>query len=113
VSWNHPDGYGLSVRWRYFGGVDLDTTSDNTNLVGPRTRLEDLRLGSRNYIDLAANFRIGDHYNFRLGVNNVLDKDPPLSGSNNCPAGPCSGNTWSQVYDALGRYIFAGVTLDF
>ena len=25
----------------------------------------------------------------------------------------CSGNTFPNVYDALGRYIFAGVTLDF
>ena len=123
VSWNHPDGYGLGLRWRYFGGVDLDATEGrlttggegNSNFppgAGPR-RPNDLRLGSRNYVDLAFNFRIGDHYNFRLGVNNLLDKDPPLTGATNCPAGPCNGNTWAQVYDALGRYIFAGVTLDF
>ena len=66
-----------------------------------------------NYIDLAANFRVGDHFNFRLGVNNLFDSEPPLTGQTNCPAGPCNGNTWAQVYDALGRYIFAGVTLDF
>ena len=114
VTWNHPDGYGVTARWRYFGGVDLDATADNTNFPGAgNLRPEDLRLGSRNYIDLALNFRIGDHYNFRLGVNNLLDKDPPLTGATNCPAGPCNGNTWAQVYDSLGRYIFAGVTLDF
>ena len=127
VSWTHPDGYGLSVRWRHFGSVDLDATegrgsealggrgaSGNSNFPGSgNLRPEDLRLGSRNYIDLALNFRVGDHYNFRLGVNNILDKDPPLSGATNCPAGPCNGNTWAQVYDALGRYIFAGVTLNF
>jgi outer membrane receptor protein involved in Fe transport len=112
VTWNHPDGYGLSVRWRYFGHVLLDTTSDNPNLSGG-VRPNDERLGDQNYIDLAANFRIGDHYNFRLGVNNLFDQQPPLTGATNCPAGPCNGNTWAQVYDALGRYIFAGVTLDF
>jgi iron complex outermembrane recepter protein len=114
LSWSHPDGYGLTLRWRYFQGVDLDATSDNPNLNNAgRQRPEDLRLGSRNYIDLALNFRVGDHYAFRLGVNNLLDKDPPLTGQTNCPAGPCNGNTWAQVYDSLGRYIFAGVTLDF
>ena len=112
LSWNHPDGYGLSVRWRYFGHVLLDATSDNPNLNGP-VNPTDERLGDQNYIDLTANFRIGDHYNFRLGVNNLFDQQPPLTGQDNCPAGPCNGNTWAQVYDALGRYIFAGVTLDF
>jgi outer membrane receptor protein involved in Fe transport len=46
-------------------------------------------------------------------VNNILDKDPPLVGGQACPAGICNGNAYTQVYDALGRYIFAGVTLDF
>ena len=82
-------------------------------LAGGNIQPENQELSSVNYIDLALNFRVGDHYNFRLGVNNILDKDPPLSGATNCPAGPCNGNTWAQVYDALGRYIFAGVTLDF
>ena len=114
LSWNHPDGYGLSVRWRYLGHVELDAFDDNPNLNNPDIQNEaDQRLGSQNYIDLTANFRIGDHYNFRLGVNNLFDTEPPLTGQDNCPAGPCNGNTWAQVYDALGRYIFAGVTLDF
>ncbi len=113
LSWNHPDGYGASLRWRYFGGVDVDDLSDDPDLAGVNTQPGNDHLGSVNYLDLALNFRIGDHYNFRLGVNNVLDRDPPVNGSQVCPAGPCNGNTWAQVYDALGRYVFAGVTLDF
>jgi len=127
VSWNHPDGYGLSVRWRYFGAVDVDATQGtgpvanggagpdgNSNFPGGgNLRPADLHFNSQSYIDLALNFRVGDHYNFRLGVNNLLDRDPPLSGQTNCPAGPCNGNVWAQVYDSLGRYIFAGITLDF
>ena len=104
VSWTHPDGYGTTVRWRYFGSVDNDQGD---------TRPGNDHLNAVNYIDLALNFRVGDHYNFRLGVNNLLDKEPPINGSQVCPAGPCNGNTWAQVYDALGRYIFAGVTLNF
>ena len=45
--------------------------------------------------------------------NNVFDNDPPLSGSSNCPTGPCNQNVWPQVYDALGRYFFIGLTADF
>jgi iron complex outermembrane recepter protein len=127
LSYNHPDGYGLTVRWRYFGSTDLDATrgtastaagglgaGGNTNFPGANNlRPADLHLRSINYFDLAANFRIGDHYSFRLGVNNVFDKDPPLIGQTNCPGVTCNGNTFANVYDSLGRYIFAGVTLDF
>ena len=36
----------------------------------------------------------------------------PLGGEvSNAPFG--NGNTFPQVYDALGRYLFAGVTVDF
>ena len=47
----------------------------------------------------------------RLGVNNVLDEDPPLSSV--VGTAPGNGNTYPQVYDALGRYIFMGATFDF
>ena len=56
---------------------------------------------------------VGDHYKFSLGANNVLDKAPPTTGSQSCPAGSCNGNVFAQTYDALGRYVYAGVTLDF
>lgn len=127
ISYNHPDGYGLTVRWRYFGSVDVDATrgtgptanggsgtAGNSNFPGGNNlRPADLHLEAQNYFDIAATFRIGDHYNFRLGVNNVLDDSPPLVGQTNCPGVTCNGNTFANVYDALGRYIFAGVTLDF
>ena len=53
----------------------------------------------------------------RLGVNNVLDKDPPVlaatSGPYSLPPPFFNGNTYPQVYDTLGRYLFANVTIDF
>jgi outer membrane receptor protein involved in Fe transport len=49
----------------------------------------------------------------RLGINNVADKDPPLYGAANCIAVYCNGNTFPQVYDTLGRYVFLGITADF
>ena len=110
---NTPQGIGVSLQWRYVGKVKADTGADT---LGPGNRI-----GAQSYFDLATTFTFGDHYNFRLGVNNILDKLPPMttsgntgvSGSNHCPTGPCNGNTWPGVYDALGRFIYAGVTLDF
>jgi outer membrane receptor protein involved in Fe transport len=106
VGFDFTNGVGASVRWRHFGAVDLDNLSATTppGIAG---------FDAQNYFDLAFTFEVGDNYNFRLGANNILDKSPPLTGQQACPAGFCNGNTFSQVYDALGRYIYAGVTLDF
>ena len=111
LTWTTPDDIGLSVQWRHFGSVKQDTTSSQPALAGASQPAHD-KLRAMNYIDLAATFRVMDNYNFRLGVNNVFDSNPPLVGSQACPAVICA-NTYAQVYDVLGRYIYAGVTLDF
>ena len=36
----------------------------------------------------------------------------PLTGVN-CSATFCNGNTYPQVYDALGRFVFVGLSADF
>lgn len=122
VSFDMPSGLGASLRWRYFDGVTVDALEDNDNLrstsaAGPTpggiARPGLASFGSVNYFDLAFNWQVGDNYNFRLGANNILDKSPPTTGSQACPAGPCNGNVYAQVYDTLGRYIYAGVTLEF
>lgn len=104
VTWTGPHGIGASLRWRYFGPVDIDGTALQPN---------NLKIPAQNYFDLSLTFRMNNHYSFRLGANNIFDREPPLVGSQACPAVICSGNTYAQVYDALGRYIYAGVTLDF
>ncbi len=53
------------------------------------------------------------NYKFRLGANNLFDKSAAAGRVAGLPRVFCNGNTYSQVYDALGRYIYAGVTLDF
>jgi outer membrane receptor protein involved in Fe transport len=122
IGYNSPEGLGLSLRWRYYSAVTIDALDSNPNLrnvaaTGPApggvARPGLARLGAQNYFDLSFTARIGDHYNFRLGANNLLDRQPPLTGSQSCPAGPCNGNTWPGVYEAIGRYIYAGFTLDF
>ena len=121
VSLNTPQGIGVSLQWRYIGTVKSDALSDNPSLNGDFVYDPGAKIGAQSYFDLATTFSFGDHYNFRLGVNNIFDKMPPMTtsgsssraGSNQCPTGPCNGNTWPAVYDALGRYIYAGVTLDF
>ncbi|MDB5692715.1 MAG: TonB-dependent receptor [Alphaproteobacteria bacterium] len=119
VTWNGPDGIGVSLQWRYLEHVAVDVSSTQPALTGPFSPFI-AKIPPQSYFDLALTAKIGDHYNFRLGVNNIFDKPPPIIGSNGtssainaCPGVFCNGNTFPGTYDALGRYIFAGVTLDF
>ena len=113
------NGLSLSLAWRYFKSVKLDRSSSDTTLAGAFVPVN-AKIPSQSYFDLAATFDITDQYTFRLGVQNLLDRDPPIIGSNGssaainaCTAVFCSGNTFPNVYDAMGRYLYAGVTLKF
>jgi outer membrane receptor protein involved in Fe transport len=116
LSWSGSDGIGLSLAWRHFAPVAIDRSSDQSVLAGPFSP-GIARLRSQDYFDVTAIFRIASNYRLRLGVNNLFDREPPIVGSgptnaqNGCVA-LCSGNSFPQIYDVLGRYIFAGVTLD-
>jgi len=121
VTLQMPSGVGFSLQMRRIGKVDADSTSSNPSLQGDFVFDPGSKIKAQTYFDLATTFTFGDHYNFRLGVNNIFDKLPPMTtsgnaaraGTNQCPTGPCNGNTWPATYDALGRYIYAGATLDF
>jgi len=113
-----PNGLGVSGQWRYFSSVKNDGLSGDCDIssapgcvanVAPANQ----RINPQSYFDLAFTARVGDRFNFRLGANNLLDKAPPVVGGevSNAPFG--NGNTFPQVYDALGRFLFAGVTIDY
>jgi len=115
TTWTAPYGNdyysGLTVsgQWRYIGKVEADELSQ------PVSR--DAKLGAQTYIDLYSSVTVFKSYTFRLGINNLLDNNPPIVGGANDLAGALpsvfgNGNTFPQVYDSLGRYIFFGVTMD-
>ena len=71
----------------------------------------DKTLASQNYIDLGATFTFAEHYTINAGINNIFDdrrRSARLVGT-----GQGNGNTYPQVYDALGRYIFVGLSAKF
>ena len=115
TTWTTPwSDIAISAQWRYIGGVDVDASSDDPTLHNDDLIFEtDKRLKSRSYIDLSASFSVRDVYKINLGINNVFDIDPPLVGGSNCPSGSCNGNTYSQVYDTLGRYGFLRLSREF
>lgn len=102
LAYQSPIDLDLTLTWRYYGEVDL--------FVDPLPNRVDATFEAENYFDLAGTYRLRDSVTLRAGVNNVLDNNPPLSASVGTTG---NGNTFPQTYDALGRYFFAGVTLDF
>jgi iron complex outermembrane recepter protein len=116
VTWTSASGINVSAAWRYFASVKLDKTSADFDLRQANQATlqpQSLKIGSQSYFDLATAIHFAEKYSFNLGVNNILDKSPPVVGSNALTGVTGNGNTFPQVYDALGRYIYAGVTLDF
>ena len=105
-----PNGIGASVQWRYFGGTTLDTLDSNPALNGGTVggNPGNTHMDKRSYFDLAFTARMAQKLNLRLGVNNIFDKDPPVQGLSQG-----NGNTYPQMFDGMGRYMFAGFTVDF
>ena len=117
-----PDGLGISGQWRHFsavhcraiiGGLPADAGCQAKFHGVIYQRPGNLQLNQANFFDLALTARVTQKFNLRIGANNILDTAPPVAGGEVIPAGFGNGNTYPQVYDSLGRYIFAGVTLDF
>jgi len=100
------------VSWRHIDSVDVELSNSNPFLAGDFFPVVKT-LSARDYIDLAASWAVTKEVTLWAGVNNVFDKDPPITDSS--IAGPPfgNGNTYPQVYDALGRKVFASLTVKF
>ncbi len=93
------------LTWRYISSVDQYTTSP--------TLVNDLEATS--YFDVSGSYTVSESLGLRAGINNVLDQDPPLTSLAGYGGNEIDGraNTYPQVYDAQGRYIFVGATYTF
>jgi len=111
ATWDSSHGISLSLQWRHLGGVKLAALDPKFNLtdeISPGFT----KLRAQDYFDVATVFRVRKGLELRLGVNNVMDRQPPLVVSNTAAGdGPYNANTYPTWYDPLGRYIFASVAM--
>lgn len=116
LTWESRGAPSVSLHWRRIGKVTLAAASGDPVFERPFSPF-DARIGAQDYFDLSALFRIRRDYVLRLGVRNIFDREPPLVTTNSpfgaCIAPACNGNTYPQFYDPLGRFLFAGVTVNF
>lgn len=112
VTWALPGNVDVGANWRYIGKVSLDNNSQDPTLHFAEDGVYNsvnARLPAINYIDLMARWEIKKDLSLRAGVNNLLDKDPPLA-SFDLTSG---GVNWYSTYDALGRQFYAALMAKF
>ena len=65
------------------------------------------------YIDLTARFSVTKTLELTIGVSNLFNEKPPLTGTNAGTTSFNSGNTYPSTYDTLGRTYAASARIRF
>jgi outer membrane receptor protein involved in Fe transport len=113
TTWQMPWDVSASLTWRYIGGVKLDNNDSDPTLNFAKFHQYNYfnaEIPSYGYLDIAATWNVTKGFELRGGINNVLDKDPPLATFEITAGG--AANTYS-TYDALGRQMFIAFTAKF
>ena len=112
TTWSTPWNVDLSLNWRYIASVTAEAFSSNQWLGDPIHAWPDQKtLSAQNYLDLAMVYTFAENYTINAGINNITDEEPPLTSYQGAPYG--NGNTFPSVYDALGMYMFVGISAKF
>jgi len=121
LTWDTPWKFLLSAQWRFIGPTSFDNNSTNPLLQGNEeasagtTSTYDAynaRIPTLSYLDLTAVWHALGNLELRAGVNNVLDKDPPIVPSGDITANSGPANSY-PTYDYLGRQVFVAFTAKF
>lgn len=121
----------VSLLWRYIDGMKYEpqqfadelaaAQGDPANCPDPlgadpgacMIDPQFLRIKSAHYFDLSTRFGISDNLTVTFGVQNLLDRKPPIVGNSAGSTTYNSGNTYPATYDALGRRYALGVRVKF
>jgi outer membrane receptor protein involved in Fe transport len=115
VMWDTPYNFSVSLGWRMLGPVKNDDASPN-DAIGDPANLDLLRandvyeFAAHHYIDLSATYQLTKKYRFVAGINNLLDKEPPLAAG---MQDNDYGTGFYGTYDPMGRYVFSGIQFTF
>ena len=104
LGWSNG-AFGANLAWRYLSSVEQFATAPT----------EVNFLDATSFFDFSVRYDVSEDVQLRAGVNNVFDQDPPLTSLAGFGGGETAGrgNTYPQIYDAQGRFLFAGATVRF
>ena len=102
----------ISLRWRFEGKTQdsrIQNVFNGTQRIGTDPALLPRPyVGATSYFDLSLGLEVSEALSFNLGVNNLLDKKPPVIGS-----AAEQANTLPSFYDVLGRDFFVSARMKF
>jgi outer membrane receptor protein involved in Fe transport len=115
AAWQTNFNTTFALGWRFTSRVTNEELSDETDLAVPaRTQLWTVNgsheIPAFNFFDFAATYKFKDGVNFTLGVNNLLDKEPPLGAG---LSDVDFGAGFYNFYDSLGRTVYANFQFQF
>jgi iron complex outermembrane recepter protein len=102
------DSWTANIRWRYIGELDYVLTNGNPGTQDQILVNNGGKVSAWNYLDLSGSFDVTKNVTLTAGVNNVLDKAPPMVGGTLILNANSIGG-----YDQLGRFLFANVRVRF
>ena len=98
--------FNTQLTWQMLGGVDdgflqsAGATEDDAPTVAS--------IGDEHYFNASVTADVLESTQITLGINNLLDNNPPVIGDNDEQA-----NTYPSTYDVFGRTFFASVRFGF
>jgi len=119
----------LSLLWRHIDKMKYEPAAYAEQVAGaiangctdpagadPDSCVFDARyrkIKAADYFDLTAQFMATEHFTLTLVVQNLLNRKPPIVGSDIGSSTYNSGNTYPSTYDALGRRFVATAQVKF
>ena len=117
--------WSMSLRHQFWPSVD--PAACGTPVATPTSCSDALATGggvqeSYDLFALSGSYQFGDKYTLRVGVENLFDTEPPITGANpsavpfanpGTHAGVGLGTGVGSTYDPLGRRGFVSLTMDF
>ena len=112
AEWETPiQSLDVGLRWRHFGNTEIDSASPAPLLAGSSRREG---RGTATRASPARNPSSRGVPGFRVGgaSTTARKRAPPIIANANLPPPYFNGNTYPQVYDTLGRYMFVNIRAD-
>ena len=100
---------GLHLTWRWIDGTDNAAPIGAEMFFGlPDINLAIPTVDDKHYLDLGFSYEFGDWLTARLGVNNLMDTDPPMMAS-----AVFDNNTDAGLFDVFGRSYYLTLSAQF
>ncbi len=107
TSLNYTMGnWSASLRWRHLPGIDNEAAATTTANPFRATDSYDMFDGSARYM-------LRDRWELRVGMDNILDKEPEPTFPNFVDGRTALGDTNENFYDILGRRMYVGLKVQF